>query len=129
MTPERRQQIRNGVAAARTGWRNTWREIGWAFGLLGYDGNPSLAKVFCGVLVAILAHREFVREQPMTAAYVMFAAALGIIAISAAYGPQILREALQRFSFGFGSNANQSDQSVRVDVRTLPNAYTDDERG
>lgn len=46
MTPERRAAVRHHFDTARTGWRETWREVLWFFGALNDNHEPSAALFF-----------------------------------------------------------------------------------
>ncbi len=52
MTDEQRARVRQGIATAQTGWRQTWREMLWFFGALDEKGDPS-ATMFFAVAVGI----------------------------------------------------------------------------
>lgn len=57
MTPERREHMRQGLEIARTGWRQSWRELLWFFGALNDNGEPSAALFFAmAVGMAVVKH-------------------------------------------------------------------------
>ncbi len=60
MSPEQRKAVRNGIQVARTGWRESWRELLWFLGALNDNGQPSAALFFAmAVGLAVIKHLWF----------------------------------------------------------------------
>ena len=67
MSPERRERVRNGMEVARTGWRQTVRELFWTIGMLDEGGNPSLIRMAAVYLFIVGGHGRLVDDKALIA--------------------------------------------------------------
>lgn len=124
MTPERRTQIRNGVEAARTGWRETWREMLWAVGALDEKGNPSATMFFAAALAVTVIRHQWIDAEPSWADIAQTALVAAVM-----FGRHTFERWLSSRQMQTRVQDVTERMDARIDVRTLPNAYADDERG
>lgn len=87
MTEEQRAKVRQGIEIARTGWRQTVREVCWVLGLGDENHDPSLSRAFCALFALAAVHGTLFHEKDVTWPNV----AMGFLAVCGYFGLAGLR--------------------------------------